>query len=119
MGFYQRQHGCDSPLTPRPPSSIHFIKASIQQLWHPRERVGRTPESVFLSAGEVAQHPDSSRGEKMRQLLQWGGDALPYEALAPPLLLLHHRGQQWRSPEKVVGTNGRRPQRRPERRPPH
>ena len=78
--FCQRQHGCDSPLTPRPPSSIRFIKgelrpeqvlfmscplpASIQQLWHPRERVGRTPESDFLSAGEVAQHPDSSRGEK-------------------------------------------------------
>ena len=78
--FCQRQHGCDSPLTPGPPSSIRFIKgelrpeqvlfmscllpASIQQLWHPRERVGRPPESDFLSAGEVAQHPDSSRGEK-------------------------------------------------------
>ena len=78
--FCQRQHGCDSPPTPRPPSSIHFIKgevraeqvlfmscprpASIQQLWNPRERVGRPPESDFLSAGEVAKHPDSSRGEK-------------------------------------------------------
>ena len=158
--FCQRQHGCDSPPTLRPPSSIHVIKgevraeqvlfmscplpASIQQLWNPRERVGRPPESDFLSAGEVAQHPDSSRGEKwvetqlhhvgqveklvregvvitllcetlvcnvvawppffrMRQLLQWGGDALPYEALAPPLLLLHHRGQQWRIQEEEKG----------------
>merc|ERR1712226_604633 len=101
--FCQRQHGRDSPLTPRLPSSIRFIKASIQQLWHPRERVGRTPESDFLSAGEVAQHPDSSRGEKMRQLLQWGGDALPLRPWLPPLLLLHHGGQQWRIQEEEKG----------------
>ena len=40
---------------------------------------------------------------RMRQLLQRGGDAVPDAPLAPPLLLLHHRGQQWGVQEEEEG----------------
>ena len=40
---------------------------------------------------------------RMRQLLQRGGDAVSDAPLAPPLLLLHHRGQQWGVQEEEEG----------------
>merc|ERR1712032_1405169 len=99
----QSQHGCISLCSHLPPSSIHNGKASVQQLWHPCQRAGRSSQPDFLPAREVPKYSNPAWREKMRQLLQRGGDALPDEALAPPLLLLDHRGQQRRVQEEEEG----------------
>merc|ERR1739842_16782 len=99
----QSQHGCDSLSSHMSPASIHCGKASVQQLWDPSQRAGGPSKPDLLPAREVAKYSNSVWRAKMRQLLQRGGDAVPDAPLAPPLLLLHHRGQQWRVQEEEEG----------------
>jgi len=84
-------------------ASIYFGKASVQQLGDPSKRAGGSSQSDFLPAWEVAKYPNSAWRTKMRQLLQRRGDALPDAALAAPVLLLDHRGQQRRVQEEEEG----------------